>query len=561
MALAETLTTEQVREARIREAREFYLAEDGSGFLDFVKDCGAAKDAEWEPHGRGARWVFNWQGEPDPDNPKVINYKWKLLLWPRGSFKSQVFTVGLTCWLIAKNPNIRIFIGSETNHQAEKFMRNAMEIIESPWFVEHFGVHKDSKRWSYVNGFYSAQRTEMGLKDPTLAAFGAGKVQTGAHWDFGFIDDPVSQENSITKESRDKVENWVGELTAQLDPGSRALFIGTIHHHDDFWVRTIKNPNTVKHWQVSIHAAVNSDGSMFFPKRITRTFLQNQREKIASSRQFYAYYYNKPQSEEEQIFLPEYFRVIDEQEIPRLVWTYIFTDFAFTSQEMNDRTCFWVVSFDTHRYAYVRDVIVGRWKPEDSITRMCELYDRYMYLEMKGVAIEKSTHHELLMGYIEEIRRKTMIRPRIIEMARPKGDTKFIRIEALEPRFKQGRIYFTKELRAKDDVWKTMFAEMIEWPFSSHDDIPDAAADMDAVDKNGRHIFPGPPAYWTPHVSGLPAQPSMINGQFNPEVRIDARERIKNLSKKNGLWSQPARSRGKQDPSGQLLSPVKRRSL
>lgn len=528
------LTKAQIRERRIKEERDYYLTDEG--FVDFVRDCGAAPDAEWEPHGRGAQWILDWQGEPDPEMPGVTNWKSKMVLWPRGSFKSQVFTVGYAAWLVAKDPNIRIFIGSETGRQARKFLKNIMQIIESPWYEERFGTHKDRQQWSYSSGFTSAQRTVI-KKEPTLAAFGAGEVQTGAHWDMGILDDPVSQENTKTPEAIQTTITWIGELMAQLDPGSRLLAIGTIHHFADFWCQTLKDPEKKKDWQISRHEWIDGDGVLFFPKRLTRAFVESRKRNMPS-RQFYAYYHNKPQSEEEQIFLPEYFRVIPDQDIPRSVWTYIMTDFAFSALEQNDRTCFWVVSLDTHRYAYVHDVIVGRWKPAESTQLLAQTWDQWAAWEPKAVAVEQTTHKELIAGYLEELRRKTFIRPKIVEVPGRSEVVKATRIHGVEPRFREGRIYFAQSLRDQPRKWKPMFEEMTEWPFSAHDDIPDAISDIDQKDAKHRHLFPGPPATWTPYV-GHQQQPSTVNGEYNPAVKHDARSLIKRLQQKSGadpLW-------------------------
>lgn len=525
------LTPDSIREQRLREERDYYLSQEG--FLDFIRDCGAAPDAEWEPHGRGANFILNWKSYSDPDSGQVL-YKNKMVLWPRGSFKSQVFTVGMICWLVAKDPNIRWFIGSETGKQARKFLRNIMDIIESPWFVDRFGVHKDPKRWSYQNGFVSAQRTIL-KKEPTVAAFGAGEVQTGAHWDGGNLDDPVSQENTQTPEAIEKVNTWIGELLAQLDPGSKLLYIGTIHHHADYSAQMIKNPEAHKDWEISRHEWINEDGTLFFPARITRAFVES-RKRGMPTRQFYAYYHNKPQSEEEQIFLPEYFRVIPDQDIPSASWTYILTDFAFKVLEKNDRTCFWVVSVDQTRYAYVRDFQVGRWKPSESVRRCCDLWDRYQPLFVKGITIEQTAHEELLKGLFEEIRLQTMTRPRIIPISGRSEEIKGMRIEGIEPRFRDGRIYFAQSLRDQWGKWKEMFEEMTEWPFSKHDDIPDAISDLDKCDAKNKFFCPGPPSGWYPHVAKT-IPPSMIDGKFNPDHGYDARKMLKHLhAHKETLW-------------------------
>lgn len=531
------LTKDQIREQRLKEEREFYLADDGSGYLDFIRDCGAAPDAEWEPHGIGAQFILKWEEYHDEETGQVL-YKKKMVLWPRGSFKSQAFTIGLTCWLVAKYPDIRVFIGSETGKQARKFLGAVMNIIDSPWYVERFGKHRDDRRlWSRSSGFISAYRTKLHLKEPTVAAFGAGEVQTGAHWDFGMLDDPVSQENTKTPDAIETVNTWIGELLAQLDPGSKLLYIGTLHHYADFSAKMVKQGSDATDWQISRHEWIE-DGKLFFPNRLTRAFVESQKRSMPL-RQWYAYYHNKPMGEEEQVFKPTYLRVVRDLDVPSAVWTYILTDFAYTVHERNDRTVFWVVSLDAHRYAYVRDFYCGRWRPSDSIRLLCDIWDRCEQLgyNMRGVSIEKTGYDELLAGFLEEIRRETMTRPRIIPITGRSEEIKGMRIEGIEPRFREGLIYFVQSLRDQWTKWKPLFEEMTEWPFSEHDDIPDAISDLDKKDQRGKFLLPAPPHGFQP-TRFAQQQPSLIDGKLNPKVPMDPRDLFKHLQNQGqSLWT------------------------
>lgn len=534
------LTPEAVREQAVREARDFYLSQEG--FLDFVRDFGAAPDAEVVPHGRAARSILNWKGEPDPENPEVINYLYKMVLWPRGSFKSTVFDIGQCAWLIANDPDIRILVCSETGKQARGFTNKTMDLISSPRFEEVFGVHKDPKRWSRTNGFVSAQRKAEHKKEPTLLGTGVGEVRTGMHWDIVIMDDVVSQENTKTPEAIETTWAWFGEILAQLDPGCKLLMIGTLHHFSDLYCQIQKNPEVRKLFEFSIHGWKNPDGSLFFPGRLTTEFVRRQKA-MMPSRQFACFYENQPRTSDQQIFLPDYFHVIEDHDIPSNCWTYILTDFAFVGgqkgKDQNDRTCFWVVSLDSNRYGYVRDFYVGRWKPSDSVKLVCQLWDRWSQeLHMKGITVEDTTHKELLQGLFEEIRRETMTRPKIIPIGGRSQEIKDMRIEGIEPRFREGRIYFARHLREQHRKWNAMIDEMTAWPFTSHDDIPDAVSDLDKQDKKNKWYCPGPPHGWRAASTHL-RRPGMVDGKYNPEISWDPRKllrRDQQSSKGGDLW-------------------------
>lgn len=551
MSDAAEFDIDTLRTERIRRQREYYTSEEG--FLDFVRDSGAAPDAEFQPHGRYAQDLITWRGDPDPDNPKVTNYKPKLVLWPRGSFKSQVFNVGQAAWLIARDPNIRILVTSETGRQARKFVQETMKIIESEWFKELFGDHTQAE-WKPGSGsFTSSLRTRKGVKDPTLQAAGVGEVQTGAHWDFIFYDDVCSQENTKTPESIESLWAWYGETKAQLDPGGKTFIIGTLHHFADIYCKIIKDPELAAEFEISKHAwsdpivdpslpAKLAPAQLFFPNRLTRTFVARQKKELVP-RLYACFYENRPTTGEQQLFRPEYFRCIPDDNVPSAIWTYLLSDFAFLSEEKKkgkaDRTVFWLVGLDCNRVAYVLDVVIGRWKPSDSVRVACDLWNRYQWANLRGMTVEKTTYSELLLSVFEEVRMQTFIQPRIIPIGGRSQEIKEMRIEAAEPRFRGGNVYFVQSLRDNWRKWKPMFDEMTEFPFSAHDDVPDAFSDLDKKDETGgRPVFycpHPPPGFATPAVRRF--QPATINGRFNPDYGYPAREMTKADQGGHDLWS------------------------
>lgn len=557
-----TLEIDDIRNERIRRQREWYLSEDG--YLDFVRDSGAAPDAVYEPHGRYCQSLVHWDPTPDPEIVGVFRFKGKLVLWPRGSFKSQVFNVGQAAWLIAQDPNIRILVCSETGKQAIKFVKETMKIVESEWFKELFGDHTQGEWKPGAGQFTSSLRDRKGVKDPTLCASGVGEVQTGAHWDFIFMDDICSQENTKTPDSIEALWNWFGEIKAQLDPGilapdgitiwgGKLFIIGTLHHYSDIYCRIMKDEELSADFEISRFGwsdpIIDPDktpdeapAKLFFPGRLTRTFIAAQKRGMPG-RLYACFYENRPTTGEQQLFRPEYFRTIPDENIPNAVWTYILSDFAFTAEEKKkgkaDRTCFWVVSVDCNRVAYVLDCVIGRWKPSDSVRVACDLWNRYQWATLKGFTVEKTTYNELLSSVFEEVRRQTHIMPKFITIGGRSQEIKDMRIEAAEPRWRNGDIYFAQSLRDNWRKWKPMTDEMTEWPFSTYDDVPDAISDLDKKDESNPHhavyYCPAPPVGWaTQPVKRF--QPHLINGQFNPDLGYPARETTKADQHGHDLW-------------------------
>lgn len=552
---------EEIARAVLQAERDWYTSPEG--YLDFVRDSGAAPDATLQPHGRYCQDLIETKLNADGSQ------KYKLTLWPRGSFKSQVFNVGQVCWHLARNPDYRILVCSETERQARLFVQHAMRIIQSDWFVERFGNHV-GKDWSIAKGEFRSALSERKTKEPTLACTGMGKVQTGMHWDIVLMDDVMSQENTKTADAIMKGRDWFGETMSQLDPGGLLFMIGTLHNYEDLYCWIIYDNDTAElrsMFDISQHAwsdpVVPPDSDvpidLFFPvdhngrSRLTRDYVKKQKATL-TDRLFTCFYENRPQSETKQLFKRDYFRTIKYEEIPRQVWTYILTDFAFTADERKkgvaDRTVFWVVALDTTRTAYVLDIHIGRWKPSDSLHLLCQLWDTYTSWNLKGVTVEKVGHQEMLSNLLAEIRRETNIRPRLIEIQGRSQEVKDMRIESIEPYFRNGEIFFSEHVHAAyHDKWSPMIEEMTRWPMTPHDDIPDAISDL-----HKKKIGPGgseeyyckqPPASWQPRAPEV-YQPSMVDGKFNPQALPGFPAGMRrNQAQEGDLWQGPSRLRMK----------------
>ena len=72
----------------------------------------------------------------------------QLHLWPRGHFKTTVITIGYTLYLLAENPNLRIFIGNSVLANAKSFLREIKgHLKDNEKLKEIMGntVNKDDK--------------------------------------------------------------------------------------------------------------------------------------------------------------------------------------------------------------------------------------------------------------------------------------------------------------------------------------------------------------------------------------------------------------------------------
>lgn len=517
----------KLRQHRQQLEREWYLSPEG--FLDHVRDFGAAPLAQEEPHGRIFREV--WEG---------LNTKGKvILLTPRGSFKSQVFHVGFSAWMIDRNPNIRILNASETGKQAATYTGNIKEILEGKKHIEIFGDHAQRTQWS-SHDFTTRQRNRP-LKESTCTATGMEEVRTGMHYDIVLADDVVSQENTRTPEGMARTANWFGETFAQLDPGCWWLMPGTRHHFHDQYSRILQSRDLRALFHVIIHGYKYPDGKLFFPARITEQYVADQK-KILGPKLWSAFYLNSPQSDETALFRQDQFHIVQEHEIPKNCYTSILTDFASGENKENDRTALFAVSLNAHRDAFVREVKIGRWLPEEALTQALLLYQKWMPWYMKVMTMEKTAHTEWAKPSLRRLAEQFGFRPVVVEIGGRSKESKMQRIQALQPRFSDGgRLFWSANIKLRDpDAWDLIVREFCEFPFSQHDDIPDALSDLDKQRDEGGFYVPAPPPNFNPARAPGAKQwrPTVVDGAWNSTQELDWRQMVKGSGERAGkdLW-------------------------
>lgn len=163
----------------------------------------------------------------------------KLIVCPRGSFKSSLGVVAFSIFKALRNPNIRILIDSEIYTNSSNFIREIRGHLEGKLLQSVFGEFKTKKDWT-EGTLTIAQRTRN-LKESTFTASGIGTEKTGQHYDLIIADDLNSPKNSQTDEGRLKVIDHYRYLNAILEPDGEFILIGTRYAANDIYGFVIEN--------------------------------------------------------------------------------------------------------------------------------------------------------------------------------------------------------------------------------------------------------------------------------------------------------------------------------
>lgn len=428
--------------------------------------------------------------------------KRKLILLPRGSFKSSLGTISYSIYRFLKNPNIRILIDSEVLENAQKFLNQVKKHLREPNFTVLYGDLLSKDHRETAREFTLTSRTDKNLKEPTVYATGVGTVNVGMHYDLIIADDLHSEKNVATKEQIDKVISHYRLLLSLLEPDGQLIVIGTRWHFYDLYSYLLEDEGAEKapNWEVYIEKAIREDKTLFFPKRLTREYLKEQRE-AQGSYLFSCQYLNEPVSEETQCFKKEFFKYwgkdgelspeVDGKRI--LLNIYVLIDRAFSTKGSADYTGVVVVGVSSSGSIYVLEAERRKCGLQELADITFGFMGKYGYNRIRGVGLETINWEEAEAFFKEQMkkRKKYFILSRLIP---DRGMSKSGRIEtALAARYANGVIYHRRRMVDFED-------ELLRFPVGTHDDLIDAFAYIVQM-----MTLPGDSRYETDNVDYMPS--------------------------------------------------------
>jgi len=317
----------------------------------------------------------------------------QMLLFPRDHLKSTL--VAYRCaWEITRNPSVTILYISATSNLAEKQLGFIKDILDSPRYRRFWPemVNPEEarrKRWTQSEIMVDhPKREEEGVRDPTIFTAGLTTTITGLHCDIAVLDDIVVNENAYTEEGRNKVATQYSLLSSIETSESREWIVGTRYHPKDLYGTLIELTHDVvdeegevvdsapvyEVYQREVEDMGDGSGTYLWPRQqrgdgrwfgFNQKILAVKRAKYLDRTQFYAQYYNNPNSTAEQAIDSSLFQYYNRQFLVQHQgrWTYngnvlnVFAaiDFAFSLQKRADYTALVVIGMDHSGNIYVLD--------------------------------------------------------------------------------------------------------------------------------------------------------------------------------------------------------------
>jgi len=409
----------------------------------------------------------------------------KLVLEPRGSFKSSVVTVGGAIFDLVHNPNLRILIAGETQKNAKKFVKEIKtHIEENEKFRAIFGDWVNPDNIWRDDEFIINRRTIVKKESSIMASSLEKQSITGQHYDKIYLDDPVSFNNINTPEQLEKTINFYKMLLSVLEPDGEIIILGTRYSALDLygWLMDEDSPEA-GNIDVLCKEAIDDDGNLLFPEVLTREFLEEQR-KTQGNFIFACQYLNRPVSSDTCFFKQENIQFYDKP--PKGLIYFITFDPAISQKARSDYSAFIVNGVDFHHNWYIVEAIQQKLAPSDVVDMTFQLVQKYDPLMC--VAMEKHTLEQVLrINLLSEMERRKTAFP-LKELPTDTRVSKENRIRALEPRFQNRQIFIKKEMTA-------LYHQLLYYPLGTkHDDLLDALKSQLAI------TFPSPNSYDRPEV-------------------------------------------------------------
>jgi hypothetical protein len=180
---------------------------------------------------------------PDTHGPIIrvlqSNTKKKLIVVPRGCFKSTLASVAYPIWRLNKNPNERILLDSELYSNSSKFLREISAHLETQKLTDLFGPYRGKGVWNESE--ITINQRNIIKKEASITCSGIGAQKTSQHYECIIADDLNSPDNSQTKDACEKVIDHYRLYISLLEPGGTLVVIGTRYSYADLIEHILTN--------------------------------------------------------------------------------------------------------------------------------------------------------------------------------------------------------------------------------------------------------------------------------------------------------------------------------
>ena len=413
---------------------------------------------------------YVWPEFIEGSHHRIINKKFNdlaqgkikrlIINMPPRHTKSEFASYLLPAWMIGNQPNLKIIQATHTADLAIDFGRKTKNLVDEERYQELFKtrLQEDSQaagKW----------KTEQGGE---YFAAGVGGAITGRGADLLIIDDP-HKEQDIRADGKafDKAINWYTAGPRQrLQPGGSIVIVMTRWSTKDITGQLLKaqTEEGSDQWEVVELPAIMPNGKPVWPEYWKEEELLKTKASIPVSN-WLAQYMQQPTAEEGAILKRDWWRDWEKKYPPKLNYTVMSLDTAFTKSTTADFSAITMWGVFTTQDRGEDIILLNAFK------------GRYEFPELRRVALEEYRDWKPDMVIVEakasglplthELRQMDIP---VINFTPSKGNDKHTRVNSVAPLFEGGKIWAPMHEHFSQEV----IEECASFPFGDHDDYVDS---------------------------------------------------------------------------------------
>lgn len=446
----------------------FYLAKEVLGYKDLSEDY----------------------HKPIADALSYYKNDWQFHLHPRGHFKSTLITVAESIQQILNDPDITILITNAVLSNAASFLKELKShFIYNEKFRALFPefATKSTSDEGNNEAFTVLPRKNKWIREATVEISGIDKSVVSRHYNIIKFDDVVNNINSSTVEQRQKVIDAFKEYLSLLNPGGIIRVIGTRWHYYDLYgyileeIKQARKKNDIvlyKMFRTSCYKGEDSQGKKIssFPEKFSLEYLE-QLKKMQGTHIFSCQYLNDPQPEEERPFSRKDIKLIKDifSEKDTSIFKFCSTDPSVSELEGSDPSVILTIAVNSSKQIFI-ERIDRQWVNPDQFINLC--LNTSKEIRPLRFGFETTAFQKVFKFFLEKEAKQRGVRIPIEEINRSTRISKVERIKRIQPYLKAGQIYLVCDPDNLSETDLAFFDELDEFPYSKHDDILDALADV-----------------------------------------------------------------------------------
>lgn len=383
--------------------------------------------------------------------------------------------LGLICWLIGVNPDIRIKLFAQSEEKARDRLSVTSDILtRSKLYKLVFPHIRPSPSGPWHRSAITVERS-ISDKEPTLEASGIMGSVEGGRADLIVLDDVSDFRTAIIyPQHREAIKKKVyAEVLPMLDEGGRAVSIATPHHQGDVVASLRKN----REWLGKVYC-VGSGKDVFaplWPKKWPRKALIALRNEIGPT-EYDRAYRCIPVSGESQIIRSELIRYYT-AEMMRDPWALLCLQAYDLAGTVKRRSSYFACV--TFLYDPIKNLVfvADAWHDKLAFVEQAQAIVREAAKwQPDRIVIEETGYQSALRSYLNEV----VEEPLPIFPITPGSKSKELRLTETLPMFENEKIWFNPALDPVLDPNRStrgdLIGQLLDFTQASDQDLGDAFA-------------------------------------------------------------------------------------